>query len=258
MAYLFLQNVLRGNTAECVESIFKLHFPDATTVLDATAGAMRFWRWEHNLSVTGIDIDPPIDDKRIIVGDYRGLPFGKGTFDVVTFDPMFIFSRGIRAVSGTARQFMGAEAADYTSRTWSKKKLTTPKNPADLLEHYRRIFEQAAIARMGLILKGQDLIVSNYRDLWHYNVIQLAEEMGFGQPTDYLIQVSKAHRLSDPRWKKQNFYRTANCYYLVYRYGKGRCIAPDMAKGEVEVLQMPAVGEGTNREGVQGMPEGGS
>ena len=218
--YKGLETIRKGNTAQCVADIFEIHFPTAKTVLDCTAGAMRFWKWDHDLEITGIDIDPPIDDSRITVADYRNIPFETASFDVMTFDPPFLFSRGIQAVNGSKRFFMGAEAGNYESRRWSKEQITMPKNPAELLQQYRRIFEQRHIAKQGLICKGQNLVTGANRDYWSYNVMKLAEEVGMGLPTDILIQHSPAHRMADPRWKVQRKFRTAECYYLIYHHAK--------------------------------------
>jgi len=216
--YLGLETIRRGNTAQCVQDIFQLHFPDAKRVLDCTYGAGRFWKWDHQLQVTGVDVDPP--GEVTVRGDYRNLPFQDGQFDVMCFDPPFIFSKGLRRVIGTKRFFMGAEAAEIKpeDRTHANNPIMLPKGPEDLLAHYRRIFEQRNIATSGLILKGQDLIV-NKPDWWSYNVMKLAEEMGMGMPKDILIQHSPAARMRDPRWKNQYHFRRAHCLYIIYKWG---------------------------------------
>jgi len=216
--YRGLETIRRGSTAECIKDIFTIHFPDASSVLDCTFGAGRFWKWDHQLEVVGVDIDPPTTDPRCIRGDYRDLPFPAGSTDVLCFDPPFIFTRGLRAVIGTKRFFMGAEAAKYEGRRWSKEQLTMPKNPEELLGHYRRIFEQRAIARQGLILKGQDLVVTKNVDWWSFNVFNLGKELGLGEPTDILIQHSPAYRMRDPRWKNQYKFRRAHCIYIIYKW----------------------------------------
>lgn len=218
MAYLGLETIRRGKTAECVKDIFTLHFPDAKRVLDCTYGAGRFWNWDHKLDVVGVDIDPPLPVS--VQADYRQLPFEKGSFDVMCFDPPFLFgkSKGLRRIIGTKRFFMGAERTGKEYRTHSKNQIQLPKNPADLLDHYKRIFEQRSIALQGIILKGQNLVTGKNRDYWMYNVMKLASDMGMGMPTDYLIQHSPAHRMSDPRWLVQRRFRTAECYYLIYKY----------------------------------------
>lgn len=213
--YLGLESIRRGNTSACVKDIFTLHFPTARTVLDTTYGAGRFWHWDHNLNVIGMDIDPPVPVT--IIGDYRNIPLPPSSVDVLTFDPPFIFSKGIRRIIGTKRFFMGAEAGLPAERTHSNTQLQLPKNPTDLLAHYRRIFEQRHVATQGLILKGQDLIV-NKPDWWSFHVYNLALEMGLGEPADILIQHSTASRMRDPRWKNQYNFRRAHCSYIIYKF----------------------------------------
>lgn len=231
MAYLGLESIRRGNTAACVQDIFQLHFPTARTVLDMNYGAGRFWKWDaqaalgHELTITGIDIDPPPPalENPPNGGLFRlnnltaSQHFTEGQFDVMCVDPPFIFSKGLRRVIGTKRFFMGAEAAAPTERTHANAQLHMPRNPADLLAHYRGIFEQRALATQGLILKGQDLIVSK-PDWWSFHIYNLAREMGMGEPADILIQHSPAARMRDPRWRNQYYFRRAHCFYIIYKF----------------------------------------
>lgn len=227
MSYLGLQSIRRGNSAECIEDIFRLHFPTAKTVLDATWGLGRFWKWDHSLDVVGVDID---SETARVRADYRHLPFQPKTFDVLCFDPPFIFTPGLRRIIGTKRFFLGAElrASDFTDESARSRKIAAsthelqkPKNPNDLLSHTRRIFRQAErLTKQGLILKGQDLIVHSGAgpDWWSYNVMRMAEKMGLGMPADILIQFSKSARLNDPRWKNQYHFRRVHCYYIIYKW----------------------------------------
>src|SRR3990167_4728636 len=107
MPYLGIQSVHPGKTSECVEKCFQIVYPDAHTVIDATYGKGRFWDWKHDLQVTGIDLAPR--HRNIIQADYRQLPFTAGSCDVLCWDPMFIFTPGIRRVMGTSRLFTNNE-----------------------------------------------------------------------------------------------------------------------------------------------------
>lgn len=216
MAYLGLETIRRGKSSACVQDIFTLHFPNAHDVLDVTYGKGRFWDWDHQLAVTGCDIDP--QSPAITHCDYRELPFDPQQFDVLCFDPPFIFTPGINRIIGTKRFFLGAENVEAADRTHARAELAKPANPADLMAHTRRVIEQAkVIARQGLIIKGQDLIV-NKADWWSYNTMKAAEELGIGLPADILIQHSPAHRMADPRWKNQYHFRRAHCLYLIWKW----------------------------------------
>ena len=127
-------------------------------------------------------------------------------------------STGINRIIGTKRFFMGSEPIETEYRKWSKEEIKKPTGPADLLNHTRTVMEQATqISRQGLIIKGQDLIVSK-PDWWSYHVYNLGIELGLGEPAEILIQHSKAHRMADKRWKNQYHFRRAHCIYLCYKW----------------------------------------
>lgn len=225
MAYLGYKSILPGTSAECIEQIFRLHFPSALTVADATWGTGRFWKWDHDLTIHGVDID---NETAQVKADYRQLPFQRRSVDVLCFDPPFIFTPGLRRIIGTKRFFLGAESrkSDFHDDGARSRKLAAssvdlvrPKNVADLNRHTRQVLLQGhRIARQGMILKGQDLIVHSKGgpNWWSYDVMQMAERLGYGRPKDILIQHSKSARLNDPRWKTQYHFRRVHCYYIVY------------------------------------------
>lgn len=216
MPYLGLETIRRGKSSQCVQDIFSLHFPRAGSVLDTTWGKGRFWDWQHNLDVVGCDVDTQSGAK--INCDYRSLPFTEKSFDVLVFDPPFIFTPGINRIIGTKRFFTGGEPVGPEQRTWSKQLIAKPTNPADLLAHTQRIIEQAVkISRQGLVIKGQDLIV-NKADWWSYNTMKIAEDVGIGLPADLLIQHSPSYRMRDPRWKNQYHFRRSHCLYLIWKW----------------------------------------
>lgn len=225
MAYLGLETIRRGKTSECVQDIFQIHFPTAKTVVDSTYGLGRFWDWDHNLRVFGVDVEP--QDGCAVLGTYEKLPFLRQSVDVLCFDPPFIFTPGINRIIGTKRFFLGAESrqSDFTDDAAREQKyqaasheLRKPKNPAQLLRQATRVMLAARrIARQGCILKGQDLIV-NKPDWWMFNVMKKAEQIGLGMPKDILIQHSPAHRMRDPRWKNQYHFRRSHCYYIIYKW----------------------------------------
>jgi len=218
VAYLGLESVRVGDSAQCVNDIFTLHFPTARTVIDCTYGKGRFWDWAHSVKVVGVDIDP--QSPATIKADYCHLPFMPASCDVLVFDPPFIFTPGINRIIGTKRFFLGAESLSADKRTRSKQEIKKPKNSAELLQQTEAVLKQRNIATQGIVLKGQDLIV-NKPDWWSYNVMKLAEQLGMGMPTDILLQHSKAHRMRDPRWQQQYHFRRAHCIYLIYKWGIG-------------------------------------
>lgn len=89
MAYLGIESVIRGNSAKCIEAIFKIHFPDAKQVADLTWGQGRFWNWDNSPHVIGLDADTR--GGAHIQSEYQHVPLKDQCVDVAAFDPPFIF-----------------------------------------------------------------------------------------------------------------------------------------------------------------------
>ena len=215
MSYLGLETIRRGNSADCIKDIFTIIFPEAKMVADVTYGTGRFWKWDHKLDIVGFDIEPQMEG--VIKADYRRIPLSPKSVDVLCLDPPFLWTPGLNRIMGTKRFFTGSEPVTADKRKWSKEEIVKPTSYQDLLAHTWIVMEQAkAVARQGVILKGQNLI-DNKPLWWTYDVMKLGEELGYGRPFDMLLQHSTAHRMKDPRWKQQKHFRRAHCYYVCYR-----------------------------------------
>jgi hypothetical protein len=128
------------------------------------------------------------------------------------------YKPGLRRIVGTKRFFAGSELGEANKRKWSNQELQKPKSPSDLLSHTAQAMEEIRrVARRGMILKGQDLIV-NKPFWWSFHVICLAQNQGLGLPSDVLVQYSFAYRLRDHRWKKQHHFRRAHAYYIIWKW----------------------------------------
>ena len=215
--YLGLESVRHGNSGACIQDIFDIHFADARSVADVTFGKGRFWRWPDQTRWTPdvISLDADIRGGASIRADYRFVPLKDQSVDVLIFDPPFIFTPGIRRIVGAKRFFLGSEEG---VRFNEDDRVQRPKNAAELMTHTAHVFTEARrIARQGIILKGQDLIVD--RPHWWSFSVMLSCLSRYGiMPEDMLIQVSPAARLNDPRWKKQYHFRRRHALYLIYKW----------------------------------------
>ena len=219
--YLGLESVRHGNSAACIEDIFRIHFRDAKVVADVTWGKGRFWEWP-NQAIHG-RIDPPVvisldADPRggaKVVADYRFVPLKDKSVDVLVFDPPFIFTPGIKRIIGIKRFFLGSEEA---VRYNEDDRVQRPKNPAELMGHTMSVMREARrVARQGVILKGQDLIVDKPY-WWSFATMANIQAWWGMMPEDMLIQVSPEARLNDPRWKHQYHFRRRHAIYLIYKF----------------------------------------
>ena len=216
-SYLGIESVRHGNSAACLQDIFAVHFGAAEVVADVTWGKGRFWRWPADghppRTIVGLDADTR--GGADVRADYRFVPLKDKSVDVLIFDPPFIFTPGIRRIVGAKRFFLGSPEK---VRFNEDDRIQRPKNPSELTVHTLGVMEEARrVARMGVVFKGQDLIVD--RPHWWSFAVMLEILKRFGiLPEDMLIQVSPAPRLNDPRWKRQFHFRRRHAIYLVYTW----------------------------------------
>jgi len=225
--YANIGSVRHGTTGEAIKDIFDIHFPNAGGVADLTWGKGGFWSKlgssglpPNYIQVIGLDID--VSGKAQIKSDYRLVPLQTQSVDVAVFDPPFIFTPGIRGLVGAKRFFLGSEAATdgrFYSGSKSDSRILAPRNAEDLrVQTLLVMIEMRRIARMGCILKGQNLITSKHPNWWTYQVIDHGHKLWGLEPEDELIQISPAARMVDPRWKRQYHFRRHHAYYLVYKW----------------------------------------
>ncbi len=222
MGYANISSVCHGTTAQAVANIFDLHFPGTPTIADLTWGRGRFWTKLPAVApnVIGFDIDTRGGSQ--IRSAYQHVPLRDQSVDVAVFDPPFIFSPGLRGIVGAKRFFLGSPEGvkeRFYEGPRSDKRIIAPRNKDDLLDQtIRTMVEMKRIARLGMILKGQNLITDQHPNWWTYDVMKYAELLFHIRPEDELIQISPAARLVDPRWNTQYHFRRAHCYYLVYKW----------------------------------------
>ena len=235
MPYLNLKSVVHGNSAACIEQIFQLHFPEVSVVADITYGRGRFWKWQggtqpYTLPPHIVRLDANTTGGAEVQSDYRYVPLKDQSVDVGVFDPPFIFSAGLRGIVGAKRFFLGSPGETkqrFYGGPGSDLRVIAPRNALDLRRQtVGAMVEMRRVARQGMILKGQDLIVGTHPNWWSYQVMHDAYTLFGIWPEDMLIQVSPAARLADPRWKQQLHFRRAHAIYLIFKWD-GRWISEE-------------------------------
>ena len=230
--YLGLETVRHGDTSQCIQDIFNIHFPNARTVADLTWGKGRFWNKVDGLDIVGLDVDTRGGAQ--VVSNYQTVPLRDQSVDVAVFDPPFIFSPGLRGIVGAKRFFLGSDGHAnerfYGGADNRDLRVLAPRNADDLHQQTITVLhEMLRVARYGMILKGQDLITSKHPNWWSWRVMSAARGIISGQndsfgwkrnpmPEDMLLQVSPAARMRDPRWKKQYHFRRRHAIYIVYTW----------------------------------------
>ena len=173
--YLGIEPIRRGTPAACIQDIITVHFPDAKTVWDCRWGTGRLWQWSHHLTVYGMDRDPASTAR--IRADAHAIPCQSLAVDLACFDLIPI----------------------------------GPPDPDGPL--FRVVEELARIARMGLILMGQDLVYDVGPDWWSILMITgIHNRLGIW-PRDLVMQHSNRRF-----WTRPSRVRRARTYYAIYRW----------------------------------------
>lgn len=190
-----LYTVEEITSAQAVERLLGLLFPDAQTVLDTTYGSGSFWRESTaDVLVTAMDINPR--RARDVVGDFTRLPFIDNAFDVVIFDPPYHTDVGRRKASVTHARF------------GSFARLSDLRTAVEL-----GTAEAWRVARLGVIVKVQDYIHSSkavWMSLWVHGAIPV-------EPYDFLNAQRVSGKILGQNWNDQlSLYRN-HATYWIYR-----------------------------------------
>ena len=183
-----VRSVFTGRcSSEIIEAIFRLHFPEAKTVVDLTYGRGAFWKWPHNLTIVPYDLERLGNDGASACG----------RFDVAIVDPPFRHSRS--PTPSTIKleddfRGLGSQAA--------------------ITDLYESLIARASVvAARGIIVKVKDTIErGKYVDRrggiaailqdW-YNLVDIA------------VFVPSISLSDDPKWKNQLHFRRQESYFLV-------------------------------------------
>jgi SAM-dependent methyltransferase len=201
--YAPLPSVWDGEDAELLESL--LGFYPRTRpkrILDATVNGGRFWRGSTR-AVIGMDIQR--DHRPTVVGDNTQMPFRKGSFDVVVYDPPHIPNQGKdKSKDFNVRFGLVLKSSKENGYTF------THTYPPFLREAYDVLKDEGV-----LLCKIADYIHDHQYQWAHVDFIQAARQAGF-VPCDCIIKVRKGP-IIDPKWKVAHHSRRQHCYWLIFR-----------------------------------------
>lgn len=190
-----LYTISQGTSAQAVERLLGLLFPDAVTVLDTTYGSGSFWRdSQADVRVTGMDVNPA--RAKHVCADFTRLPFRDNTFDMVIFDPPYHTDVGKAQASVTHQRFGSFATID------------------DLRPAVERGSAEAwRVARLGIIIKVQDYIHASqavWMSLWVQRAIAV-------EPYDVLHVQRTCGKIRSPKWTRQLSVWRNHATYWVYR-----------------------------------------
>lgn len=204
------ESLFHGRDKELLPVLLDFYARPAARILDCTANRRRMWQgivWAP--SPVFLDLDPTMAPD--VVGDFRALPFGDASFDVLVFDPPHLPKAAASARSDPdfAKRFgLGfAPAADNVSGYF-----------APFLREAARV-----LAPDGVILAKLKDFTHNHAYQWTLvEWVQAVRAQPGLTPCDLLIKKDpSAGNLKSGRWKKAHHARNVHCWWTVTR--KGRC-----------------------------------
>ncbi len=196
-----IYTVCDGTSADVVEGLLSVCFPDAKTVFDPTYGNGMFYRGSTR-KVWGSDLLP--NRAKDLVCRYDALPLLDKSVDVVVFDPPFqpatrngegLIGRRFTKIKGASGDGFGIDAMEALKESVQ----------LGCIEAYRT-------ARLGAIIKVQDYIHSR-RPVWMSQ--WLWEALGTPYDVTYLRQKSK---LKSSKWKNQLSVWRNHSTFWVFRF----------------------------------------
>ena len=197
---LDIQSIGTWNTnAELIADVAVLGWlGDDLTTLDATYGQGAFWTKYRPPHLIGVDINPaksPYGE-----ADFRHLPFGDRSFDVVVFDPPYKLN-GTPALAG----FDGSYGVDVPS-TWQDRMQVIADGARDC----------ARVARKHLLVKCQDQVVSG-KMRWQTDVVTaIAYAAGFRKADRFDFRSSG---IPQPAGRRQMHARHSVSQLLIFTRG---------------------------------------
>lgn len=164
-----LPSVIGGSNAELIATVAPMYL-EGNSVLDVTYGKGLWWKRyrpevfeKHDLEVDGVD--------------FRALPEGDRSWDVVCYDPPYIPQGGV--VTSTAGDFTSRFGLESRSREALWELVGAG------------LAECARVARKWVLVKCCDFVNGGNFWLGHLRIIRMAEECGltdsFGEPHDLIV-----------------------------------------------------------------------
>lgn len=178
---------------EAIQRILDVHFPNATTAINATWGRGVFWKGISQVEVIGCDLEKA--RARDVVAECGHLPFKNRAFDIGVLDLPFMHDVSPHNGTGLYDCYRGVG-------NWQRF--------VDLTVLGARELER--VCRQGYAIKCKDGV-----DSGHYRPIMASLVEALGAPSDLLVFIPDVVLQVDPKWSRVVHFRRRESYFLVYK-----------------------------------------
>lgn len=199
-----------GNNADLIAAVAELYIADNAIVIDVTYGRGTFWKKagldDPKFELWPSDISPqiktcPYSCKQVRKIDFRDLPYGDTSIDVVVLDPPYVHNPG-NHVTGSRYNNAATTAGMYN---------------ADIMELYEAgMYEAHRVLRTGgrLLVKCKDEVESGVQRWSHVRILEIGHEVGFASRDLFVLLPSS--RTTPNRWKRQIHARKNHSFLWVF------------------------------------------
>lgn len=198
-----------GTDQEALVRLLTIHAPPEPRILDVTHNRGVMWQ-RLPYQVHRSDIDPALYQEGLTdtVADFRSLPFGDGSFDVIVFDPPHLTHAGGTGVMG-----------EWHARYGLDKTYSQATAPSTLFEPFLCEAGRVLVQDGVILAKICDQVHGRAYQWQHVDLIVAARARGF-TPCDMVLSIHHGRGgLVDPRWKRVYHVRQVHTYWLVLRNG---------------------------------------
>ena len=189
-----VEALVRGNNADLIKQVARLYATEKDTIADVTYGKGAFWKKTPHLNVTGSDL-LTVPERPY---DFRNLPYGDRSYDIVVYDPPYLIAPGNFMADG-----------QYNNASTTKGFLH-----GDIRTLYAEgIREAARVAKRQVWVKCKDQVSAGIQRWFHIHILQDAEAMGLVGRDLFILDATA--RVPNSRWDTQNHARKPMSYLWV-------------------------------------------
>lgn len=187
--------LVRGDNSNLIKEVSRLYASaPSITIADVTFGKGVFWRKAPHLNITGSDLIT-VPERPY---DFRKLPYGDESFDIVVLDPPYIHSPGNHVTDDRYQNAQTTKGILYDG----------------ILDLYcEGLTEARRVAKRQIWVKCKDQVQAGRQQWLHVDILRKAEALGLIGRDLFILDATS--QPSNRRWTVQHHARKSMSYLWV-------------------------------------------